>query len=78
MKTTPLPRSVARLVTRDGFIELYQEKLKATKTCKVAYLKAEEEYQTLFGRSKYSTYDTFRNALVRWNKNRIKHLKSKK
>lgn len=78
MQTNPLPKSVARLTSVDGFIESYQEKLKNTKTCKEAYLKAEEEYRILFGKPKYSSHGTFRNALARWNDKRLKNLKKKK
>lgn len=78
MQISQLPQSIARLVTRDGFVESYQEKLSTVKNCREAYEAAEEEYRILFGTPKYSTYDTFRNALARWNKNRIKRLKSRK
>lgn len=75
MQTIKLPRSVARLTTVTGFIESYQEQLRTAKSCREAYEAAEEEYRILFGSNRYSAYGTFRNALTRSNKNRIKRLK---
>jgi len=65
---TPLPASISRLITTEGFIESYFEKFTPHSTCKQAYEAAEEEFYILFGKNKYASYESFRKALCCYNK----------
>jgi hypothetical protein len=60
------------LLTVDGFIRRYFELACSYPTMQAAYDATERQYELAFGKRKYSDYDTFRNTLSRWNKNKKK------
>lgn len=55
-------------IRRDGFEKRYQHNVKITKTYIAAYRKTEEEYNQMFGRKRYASYDSFRNVRNRYVK----------
>ncbi len=49
-------------IRRGGFEKRYQHNIRITKTYIAAYIKTENEYISMFGKRRYSSYDSFRNV----------------
>lgn len=69
---------ILTLLTPSGFDERFWDNAAQCKTYKLAYEKLEEEYETYFGRRKYSDYNSFRNCRDRRIKNATMLHKNKK
>lgn len=56
-------------LTAEGFNELFEKFISQTSNYLEAYEKAEEEHTRVFGRYRYSSYDSFRGARAKLIKN---------
>lgn len=66
IKFTPEQLTLTRqLSTTEGFCQLFEENLATTRTVMRAYRLTEEVHEDLFGKTKYSSYDSFRHTLNR-------------
>ena len=54
-----------KLNTAEGFVDEYQKRLYKHKRNVDAYWSVEEDYYTLFGRNRYSCYQSFHTILRR-------------
>jgi hypothetical protein len=52
--------------TIKGFMDRFDELIKESKTYTQAYFAAEEEHLKLFKKTRYSSYESFRDARRRW------------
>lgn len=48
------------LISADGFVREFWERAKNYKTLKSCYEDLEKDYQNVFGKRRYSDYDSFR------------------
>ena len=53
---------IITLITPEGFDERFWDNAAHCKTYKIAYEKVEEEYESVFGKRKYSDYNSYRNC----------------
>ena len=53
---------IIALLTPDGFDERFWDNAAQSKTYKIAYEKVEQEYESYFGKRKYSDYNSYRNC----------------
>lgn len=60
-----IPDSVLKLMTKEGFMELFWQKVVSGKTYKRAYEEMEEEHFGIFGKRKYASYESFKVILYR-------------
>lgn len=59
----PYSQETMKLNTNEGFIELFYEKYRTSKTMLEAYERTEEIHCTYFGRYRFASYDSFRHIL---------------
>jgi len=57
-----------QLLEVDGFIQRYFELMCVYPTAEASYEATERQFQSAFGKRKYSDYTTFRVTLSRWGK----------
>lgn len=74
---TELLAFAPKLIDRDGFIQVYYDKLQEHKKAGEAYWAVEDIHQTIFGRTKYNGHEVFKSVLSRWNSARRDKLKDK-
>ena len=55
-----IEKHILILISADGFVRKFWEKTREHKTYKEAYEKLEQEYQDIFGKRRYSDYNSFR------------------
>tara|TARA_R110000824_G_scaffold80166_4_gene201827 strand:- start:6313 stop:6519 length:207 start_codon:yes stop_codon:yes gene_type:complete len=55
-----IDKHILILISADGFVRKFWEKTKHHKTFKSAYEDLENEYESLFGKRRYSDYNSFR------------------
>jgi hypothetical protein len=60
-----LPIEILVLLSPNGFEDRFHKNCKLSKTYMEAYEKTEEEYQEYFGKTRYSSYDSFRVVMQR-------------
>lgn len=63
-------RDIARLADPGEFILHFMQECQTARTYEDAYHKTEQLYKWLFGETKYSSYNSFRNVKARRMKNR--------
>ena len=51
---------VKQLITFNGYLQVFYENCRITKTCFEAWEKTEQEYAQIFGQNRYSCYESFR------------------
>ena len=57
-----------RLIHRTNFVERVLENSQNSETYKAAYFKTEEEYKEIFGKHRYSSYESFKVSKHRCQK----------
>ena len=65
-----IPIEILVLLRPDGFEERFHYYCRREKTYTSAYEEAEKEYESYFGRRRYSSYDSFRTVIARKYKKR--------
>tara|TARA_R110002020_G_scaffold2793_2_gene13090 strand:+ start:477 stop:680 length:204 start_codon:yes stop_codon:yes gene_type:complete len=60
-----LPFEILALLSPTGFNDRFHANCKTTKTYVEAYEKTDSEYEQIFGKRKYSSYESFRVCLHR-------------
>ena len=63
------------LISADGFVREFWKKSKNHKTLIAAYEELEEEYSSIFGKRRYSDYNSFRICRDRKTKETMLHNK---
>lgn len=63
-----IPIEILVLLSPNGFEERFHQYCKTEKTYHKAYLKTEMEYEEHFGKTRYSSYDSFRVVMHRKQK----------
>jgi len=56
----------ARLINTKGFIDCFWEMLSEFKTQEAAYEAVEEIHKSIFGKSKYKNFDSFRITMYKF------------
>jgi hypothetical protein len=63
-------RHILKLLNTSGFYELWITRIPYTKNHEEAYESAEGFFQACFDKRRFANYDSFRNAVSHWLKNR--------
>lgn len=58
-----IPVVAFEMLKAAGFILRYEQLCQSERSFRVAYQKAEEEYEEVFGETRYTDYNSFRRAL---------------
>lgn len=61
-----------QLLTKVGFIHRFYHHLHSSKSHREAYEKTEDDYLLLLGCSKYSSFESFKVVLWRYNRAKLK------
>jgi hypothetical protein len=64
-----IPDSVLKLMTKEGFMELFWSKVTSGMTYRKAYEEVENEHFSVFQKRRYASFDSFEVVLYR-KKNR--------
>ena len=65
-----IPIEILALLSPSGFEKRFHQNCKDTKSYELAYEKTESEYESNFGKRRYSSYDSFRVTKNRKNRNK--------
>lgn len=64
----PLSEKARQLLYGDGFLSYFDAMKDLYPSAHIAYESLESFYETIFGRRRYSDYDSFRNVLQKRNR----------
>lgn len=64
----PLSEKARHLLYEDGFLIYFNAMKDLYPSAHIAYESLESFYETIFGRRRYSDYDSFRNVLLKRNR----------
>ena len=60
-----IPDSVLKLMTKEGFMELFWEQVASGMTYRKAYEEVEHEHESVFRKRRYSNFESFERVLYR-------------
>jgi len=72
-----IPIEILALLSPSGFEKRFYKNCKTAKNYETAYEITETEYETNFGKRRYSSYDSFRVTKNRKYRNKASHQKHK-
>jgi hypothetical protein len=64
---------VKQLMTFEGYLQVFHDNCRITKTYYQAWTLTEDEYFNIFGQNRYSCYHSFATVRGKNTKNKVKH-----